>query len=152
VYLRNYTIDTYSFQYLQTKGIEEAGAGQSSGKISPPDYSITLDLVGNTIITLSGLGGPEGLAVGSIVGLPIIGAAAALKYVQGQQVSKPRYTEAVQGDNHWQLTAKDPISLDLGTSCSTPKSESDLIYLKFQSGSAHHCGMTEVVLKGTLAA
>jgi hypothetical protein len=146
--LNDYTIDIYSFQHLPIKGIEEAGAGQSHNIIAP-DYTIGLNFVGDTIMTASAFFTASSVPyIGATVGLGVQGITAVLGYLQGQQVS--RYSQTIQGDNHWQLTANEPILLYPDTNSSSSKSQSDLVFLKFQPNSGYSCGLTKVVLKGTL--
>jgi hypothetical protein len=150
VCLKDYTIDIYSFQQLILEGIENPDAGQSQGIIAH-DYSIALNFVGNAIMTAAAISfNPAVVVVGSIVGLGFQGVSAVLDYVQGQSVSQPRYN-TVSGNNHEQLQAKAPIALNVGTRSSCSLSQSDLIFLRFQPNNGYQCGLTEVVLTGTVA-
>jgi hypothetical protein len=79
LYLKDYTIDAYSFPSLSITGME-ADTGDSEGKITPgPDYTIAMDFSGTLILTVSSwMEEPFGI----LVGLGIKGIAAGLKYVQ----------------------------------------------------------------------
>jgi hypothetical protein len=147
VYLKDYKIDVYSFQNLPIKGIEEAGTGQSKNIIAP-DYTIKLDFLGNVMMTVSAFIEGPGAPIGAAIGLGITGVAAAFSYVQGQEVS--RYTETVKENNHLQLTANEPIYFTKQTNSSDSKSKSDIVFIKFQPNAGYRCGLTKVVLKGTL--
>jgi hypothetical protein len=149
VFLTNYTIDTYSFMGLGIQGME-ADEGQSTNIITP-GWTIALNFVGSTIMTASRFIAPEVpevAAIGAATGLGITGVVAILNYIQGQQVS--RYDQTIQENNHWQLTAEKPMWLETLTNSTSSQSESDLIFLKFQTNGGQHCGLTKVVLKGTL--
>jgi hypothetical protein len=146
VSLKDYTIDVYSFQNLPITGIEAAGEGQSNGIIDP-GYIIALDFAGTTIMTASAFTGAYS-PIGAVVGLGVSGMAAILDYVQGQQVSK--YSETIKESNRWQLTANEPIVLCPDTNSSHSESQSDLVFMKFQPNAGYHCGLTKIVLKGTL--
>jgi hypothetical protein len=147
--LRDYTIDTYSFASLGIKGME-ANEGQSKGIIIPQGHTIALNFAGTTIMTTTAFSSVYGVPeVGAAVGLGVTGVAAILDYIQGQQVSA--YDETFKENNHWQLTANGPIYLSIDTNSTNSKSKSDLVFLKFQTpDSGYDCGLTEVVLKGSL--
>jgi hypothetical protein len=143
MYLKDYTIDVYSFPSLHITGME-ADTGDSKGKIKA-DLTIALDFEGTVLMTVSGL---LDQPIGIIVGLGIKGIAAAVKYVQGQEVS--RYDQTIQESNHWQL--KSTENMWVCSDPNGPKNVSDLVFLGLDPTAGKACGLTEAVLKGTLQA
>jgi len=148
-YLKDYTIDAYSFPNLEITGME-ADTGDSEGKIAP-GYIIAMDFGGEVILTIAGIamGLPGGQIIGIIgafVGLSVIGGAAVVNYVQGQEVS--RYDQTIQENHHWQLKS----TRNMGVDPYGDKSVSDLVFLGLDPTAGRACGLTKVVLKGTLQA
>jgi hypothetical protein len=144
--LKNYKIDTYSFQGLQIQGLE-VNTGQSAGRVVQSPPIIALNLAGSALMTASAFMGPLA-PIGAVVGFGATVLAAVFDYLQGQPVS--RYTQTVQQNNHWQLTANNPMYFQDCYDGMASKSQSDMAFLKFQPISGYTCGLTEVVLTGTL--
>lgn len=150
LYLFVNTVDVYSFQNLRITGIE-ADVGDSKGKITP-DYTIAMDFGGDVILTIAGFltampGGQMAGVIGACVGISAKGIAAVLDYAKGQIVS--RYDSPITEDHHWQLKSEGWFSID---PFSGQKSESDLFFLGLNPTAGKSCGLTKIVLKGTLAA
>lgn len=145
IYLKDYTIDAYSFPNLRITGME-ADTGDSKGIIDP-GYVIAMDFGGTAMMFISSTfaEGPAGI-IGATVGLGIKGIAAVLNYIQGQEVS--RYDQTIQEDHHWQLESTRNMWVDPDE----PRSASDLVFLGLDPTAGKHCGLTKVVLKGTLQA
>jgi len=154
VRLKDYTVDAYSCPNLNITGME-CDTGDSKGKIAP-EYTIAMDFGGEIILTIAGIafGVPRGQTIGligSLVGVGMIGGAAVINYVQGQEVS--RYATPVPEDHHWQLQSTRDLKVnppaELTPEC---KSVSDIIFLGLDPTAGKHCGLTKIVLKGTLQA
>lgn len=144
--LRDYNVDVYSFPNLTIGGLED-GQGQSSGKIAP-GYTIFMDLLGGSILTTAGLSSGMSLWVGSIVGNTLQGLSTLIDYSEGQSVSD--YTTTIEEDNHVQLQANEALCIQLAND--TGGSCSDLLFLGLSPNGGKTCGLTEVVLSGTLVA
>jgi len=148
--LRDYTIDAYSFPALKITGME-ADTGDSKGKIAP-GYFIATNFGGEVILTTAGFltlipGGEIVGIIGAGVGLGVLGVAAFLDYTQGQEVS--RYDQTIAEDHHRQLRSTTTMWVNPDAS---RKSASDLIFLGLDPTAGKTCGLTKVVLKGTLQA
>lgn len=83
--------------------------------------------------------------IGAGVGLGIKGIAAALNFMNGQEVS--RYDQTIKEEHHWQLKSIQSMWIDPDAS---RKSVSDLIFLGLDPTAGKSCGLTKVILKGTL--
>jgi hypothetical protein len=146
VYLTDYTIDVYSFPLLRICGME-CDRGDSKGIIGP-DWTIPIDFGGQVMMFVASSITPSDVTpIGSMVGLGIVGLVAVLRFVSGQAVSG--YTETVKENTHRQLTSNFAKCVD---PYSQKKSRSDLVFLGLEPTAGKHCGLTKVVLKGTLLA
>ena len=148
--LRDYTLDIYSFPNLEVKGLEFSDEGES---IVTQELE-ALDYTGDVIMFVStALGGPtlEG-AVGASVGLAIKGIVAGVNYYEGQEVC--RCEETISGNHHRQLCFADRLYAiaDDGGLFEPKSSESDVAFFKLNPAAGKHCGLTKIVLNGTLVA
>ena len=102
--------------------------------------TVAMDYTGTVIMFMSGALLPTGVPaiIGGSVGLATKGIAAIIKLSQGQKVC--RCEETISEDHHRQL-------------CFTSvECDSDVVFFKLNPAAGKHCGMTKIVLKGTLRA
>lgn len=80
--------------------------------------------------------------IGAAVGLSVKGIAAAIKIVEGQQVS--RFDQIITDDHHYQVRSQmDWTMRPLG-------SKSDIVFFKLNPVAGKHCGLLKVVLEAPL--
>jgi len=142
LYLDNPTIDIYSFPALEIKGIEY----EEHDSFVRSDLTSALDYTGTVIMFVSG---QYEQPIGAVVGLGIKGLAAVLKITQGQPVS--RFDTAITEDHHYQIQRHYDLSM-LSPISGEVNAESDILFFKLNSAAGKHCGLTKVVLQGTLRA
>jgi hypothetical protein len=141
--LEDYTIDVYSFPQLEIVGMEFTDEGES---IVRPDLT-ALDYLGTVIMFVSGqLAQP----IGAAVGLGIKGIAAVARFVEGQSVC--RFEETISEDHHRRLCAEYDLCTEPHELIAYSRSDNDVVFFKLNPAAGKHCGLTKVVLKGTLVA
>ena len=147
LYLKDPTIDIYSFPALEIKGMEY----QEHDSFVKPDLTSAIDYTGTLIMFVSSalLGPtPQGI-LGSTVGLGIKGIAAVTKITEGQHVS--RFEQKITEDHHYQVRRHYDLSVPSPPQGES-RSESDVLFFKLNPIAGRHCGLTKVVLQGTLEA
>lgn len=141
------TIDVYSFPDLEIKGIEY----QEHDSFVKSDLTSAIDFIGVVILVVSGACLPPLEAiVGATYGLSMNGLADVLEVTQGQHVSD--FEQVVkEPDHHYQLLGNQDLVVPSPNEGET-RTESDILFVKFNPAAGKHCGLTKIVLQGTLAA
>jgi hypothetical protein len=140
MHFEDYSIDIYSFSGLDLTGMEFTGEGNIQSIVNP-DWTAAIDYIGTVVTTVSGsLDQPIGIGVG----LGIKGIAAVIKFAEGQ--SLPQYVETVGEYHHRQVKGTSAISTGKSDS------KSSAIFFKLNPNERYRCGLTKVVLNGTLVA
>ena len=149
LYLSSITLDIYSCPYVELEGVEHYPTGES---IVNPDSTIAVDYTGTVIMFVAGILQPEiGLTtatIGALVGLAIKGIAAGTKYVQAQKTYP--YTIETQTVSHYGLKYKK--SMYIYAPDKYLGSKNDLVFFKLDPVAGMHCGLTKVVLRGSIMA
>jgi len=147
LYLDDPTIDIYSFPALEIEGV----GYQEHDSFVKPDLTSAIDYIGTAIMFMSGALLPTGAPaiIGGSVGLGIKGLAAVTRITEGQHVS--RFEQNITDAHHYQILRNYDLSIP-----SPPqgeiRAESDIIFFKLNPVAGKHCGLTKVVLQGTLEA
>ena len=141
------TIDIYSFPALEIAGVEY----QEHDSFVNSDLTSAIDYTGTVVMFVSGALLPSGppAILGAGVGLGIKGLAAVLKITQGQYVS--RFEPIITETNNYQVLRHYDLSVGSPSEGET-KTKSDILFFKLNPAAGKHCGLTKVVLRGTLTA
>ena len=143
------SIDTYSFPYLDIVDLEYSDEGESIIKPNLTAIGYTGTVIGTTIAFVTTE--PWFVAIGALVGLSLQGVSAASHYDDGQAVCRCQKT--ITDPDHFQLVYNNAMEVPpwwWSPSGGHPSSASDVSFLKLNPNTGCHCGMTKVVLKGTI--
>jgi len=134
------TIDIYSFPALEIEGVEY----QEHDSFVKLDLTSAIDYAGTVIMFVSSTAGQP---IGALTGLGIKGLAAAIRITKGQYVS--RFEQNMTDTHHYQVLRNYDLSVP-SPSQGEIRSKSDIIFFKLNPVAGKHCGLTKVVLEGTL--
>jgi hypothetical protein len=147
--LTNYSLNLSSFSNLCIAGMEN-GQFQSNGIINQ-DYTAATDFAGNIILSsLVFSTSPITIAIGSLVGLSVSGIGTAFALSAGQQISRYNQVGGGPGSTNVQLVSTQDMLSEISNQGVT--SSNDLVFIGLSPGSGMHCGLTKIVLAGTLTA
>jgi len=144
MHLEDYRIDIYSFSGLDLCGMEFTGEGNIQSIVNP-DWTAAIDYTGTIIMFVSTTMLPETPAIiGSLVGVGIKGIATVVRFNEGQ--SLPQYIETVSQYHFRRVEGTSAIVTSISGS------KSSAVFFKLNPNEHFRCGLTKIVLSGTLVA